>query len=185
MRLFIAIHLPDPALDHLGKVQAALRTVIVDANFIRNLNLHLTLKFLGEVDEPRLQSLQEALERTTGGGAIGFQATGLILFPPSGDVRIVAAHVGGAGGEQLNLAQSVIDRATRGFGQPTEPKRFVPHITLARARNSLPAKLRLPMNGAVKSHFPGPTVSVRQFHLMQSEPSPTGSRYRLIRSFSL
>lgn len=191
MRLFLAIHPSDAAVDHLRKVQAALRPIAPEASFTRDVNLHLTLRFFGETPADRLDRLRESIRTTVaGGGALRLAATQLLFFPPSGGARVVAARVGGGSSDQLLLLQSALERATRSLGFPPEEKRFTPHITLARADGRgggrpLAQPVVTKMFPAVQKYWPGPEFEVRHLTLMESELSSGGSRYRHLSQFDL
>lgn len=190
MRLFLAIYPSDAAVDHLRKVQAVLRPIAPEANFTRDVNLHLTLQFFGETSPEQLERLRETLRTTlAGGGDLNLAATQLVLFPPSGGARVVAARVGGESTDQLLLVQSAVERAARSMGFRPEEKRFTPHITLARADGArgrpLPPAVVSRMFPAAQRFWPGPTFQVRQVSLMESEPAPGGARYRRLSQFDL
>jgi 2'-5' RNA ligase len=185
MRLFVAVQLPDLAIDHLRRVQAHCRSIAPDGNYTRDVNLHLTLRFLGETGEDRLEPLKDALRRTVSGGAMNLAATRLIGFPHHAPARILGAFVAGAMGEQLQLLQSAIERAMRACGVAAEERRFTPHVTLARPARPIPLPAILNMAQATAKSWPGPDFEVRRVYLMQSEPSPGGSRYRTIADFDL
>src|SRR4051812_42197538 len=96
MRLFIGIDLPDDVCQHLVRLRDDLKTQLPNASFTRDQNLHITLKFLGEVEEKRTEQLIESLEKVTAGGAIQLHADKMECFPDRGPVRIVAAGFGGS-----------------------------------------------------------------------------------------
>mgnify|MGYP001218840717 CR=1 FL=1 len=186
MRLFLAIHLTDAAIDHLRKVQAMVRPIVPDANFTRDVNLHVTLRFLGETPADRLDRVRDAVRAVCDGGALALQATQMVFFPPAGGARVVGARVGGGSVDQLLLLQSAIERAVRGLGFPAEDHRYVPHITLARtARAPLPPPVVSRITTATARHWPGPVTTARSVVLMESELSQAGPRYRSVTEFSL
>lgn len=185
MRLFIALQLPDPAIDHLRRVQAVLRPLAEDAAFTRDVNLHLTMRFLGELPEEKVSVVRETLGSLSGAGEVSLNATGIGFFPPSGGIDVIMARVAGPGAEQLKLARSAMERALRAHCTVPEERAFVPHVTLARARKSLPVHLRQKLDRAAASHWPGPAWVVKQMQLMQSIPKPSGSTYLTLQSFDL
>jgi RNA 2',3'-cyclic 3'-phosphodiesterase len=186
MRLFLAIHLSDAAIDHLRKVQAVLRPIAPDANFTRDVNLHLTLRFLGETAEDRLGRLRDAVRAVCEGGALTLRATALVFFPPAGGTRIVGARMGGESADQLMLVQSALERAVRTLGYEPEQRRYTPHVTLARAaRAPFPPPAVSKMSAAAAKLWPGPEFAARKIALMESELSSTGSKYRAVSDFDL
>jgi len=93
MRLFIAINLPDPAIEHLRRVQAHCRSFAPDANYTRDVNLHLTLRFLGETPEDKLEKLKDSLRKTCDGGPLRIAASQIVSFPPRAPARVIGAYM--------------------------------------------------------------------------------------------
>ncbi len=185
MRLFLAIQLPDAAIEHLRRVQAHCRSFAPDAAYPRDVNLHLTVRFLGETPEEKLEKLKEMLRKTISGGSIRLAASRLVTFPERAPARVLAAGVGGPNSEQLALFYASIERAVRGLGFPAEQKKFTPHVTLARLDRPLPLPAINQIERATLKSWPGPIFEVRRVYLMQSEPSAGGSKYRTVADFDL
>src|SRR5688572_21710103 len=95
MRLFLAIELPEDVRAHLVRVQEKLSSVLDGAAMTRPKNLHITLKFLGQVDERGIVALSESLSKISA-PAIQLASTELECFPPRGPIRIVAARMEGS-----------------------------------------------------------------------------------------
>lgn len=185
MRLFIAFHLPDPAIEHLRRVQAHCRSFAPDAQYTRDVNLHLTLRFLGETPEDKLEKLKDSLRKTISGGSLRLAATRLVAFPDRGPARVLGAYIGGPTSEQLGLLFAAVDRAVRSLGFKADEHKYTPHVTLAHLERPLPTPVLPQIQKATMKSWPGPTFEARRVFLMQSEPTPTGSRYRDIADFDL
>lgn len=124
-RLFVAVDLPEP---HKARV-AALKTPLAGARWVPPDQIHLTLRFLGEVDEEGIASLKQALEE------IRFDPFPLALlgvghFPQGHHPRVLWAGVEPS--SPLDDLYGALERALEGAGFPPEERRFSPHITLAR-----------------------------------------------------
>src|SRR5688572_33489642 len=92
MRLFVAIELSNELRNRLEKTQDAVRTVAPYLSFTRPENLHLTLKFLGEVPDADVKGIADAVETVPPLGE--FELTtdgGVVCFPERGRVRVVSA----------------------------------------------------------------------------------------------
>lgn len=184
MRLFIAIELPQNVRQHLIGVRDELKHHIRKASFTRDENLHVTLKFLGETDPRRLEELNESLAQIRVGGPIEIFADRIECFPDRGPVRIIAA---GFGGDLKSLAavhRSIEQRCER-LGFDRETCEYRPHVTLVRARPTLPASMRASTADATAASFPLPTFAVREFALFKSQLGSEGSRYEVIARFSI
>lgn len=176
MRLFLGIELTPPARRHLVELQRSLRQVVRDVSFTKAQNLHLTLKFLGEVADQDVASVCGALGAMKRRGPVELSADELCLLPERGPVRIVAAGVSSPPAALLDLVSELEDVCgDRGF--PRENRRFRAHMTLARARRPLGGGLRKPLVEAAAPAFPGPAMMVESFVLMQSQLDPRGSVY--------
>ncbi len=185
MRLFIAINLPDPAIEHLRRVQAHCRSFAPDANYTRDVNLHLTLRFLGETPEDKLEKLKDSLRKTCDGGPLRIAASQIVSFPPRAPARVIGAYIGGPSSEQLTLLQSAIDRAVRSLGFKAGESGFTPHVTLAQLDRPLPWPMVDKIERATVRIWPGPTFEARRVYLMQSDPTAAGSKYRMVADFDL
>lgn len=131
MRLFIAIPLPETARGRLAALCEGLRV----GRWIQPANFHITLKFLGEVDRPRAEDLDEALEAIR---APAFDVTfeGLGTFERKG--RVHTLWVGIDRSEALKRLRDKVERACQQLGFEPEGGRFTPHISLARFKTAPP-----------------------------------------------
>jgi 2'-5' RNA ligase len=176
MRLFIAIELPEDVRQHLAKwsssvpdVHAYLQARRIEARLSVTppQNLHVTLKFLGEVDESGVNALCDALGGVTVESAIPLRAERVELLPPRGPVRVVAAGLDGDVGRIARLHRAVEDAcAHEGFSP--ERREYLPHVTLARARDLLPGDRRERIAEMLGGHFPGPDFEVAGLSLFES-----------------
>lgn len=177
MRLFIAIELTPPVREHVSGIAARARsTEIGPCSWVRTDNLHVTVKFLGEVPEPQIPEVCAALGKVMAGGPIVLRSSHLECFPPRGPVRVIAAGLSGEI-ERLRDAHAQIETACAQIGIPAEGRRFVPHITLARARRGLPARARNELESITRDDFPGAEMAAGKFVLMESRLKPTGAEY--------
>jgi 2'-5' RNA ligase len=165
MRLFLAIELPEDVRKHLADACGALRNwklAIVPPQ-----NLHITVKFLGDVSEGATPALCAALRGVAPGGAAELSADRCELLPPRGPVRVVAGGLGGDVG-RLRAVHRAIEDACESQGFAPERRQYLPHVTLARAREGLPARERDEFPQILSKFFPGPTFGVTGFTLFES-----------------
>lgn len=175
MRLFVAVNLPPDIRERLAAEQDRLRRAQADVSWVRAENIHVTLKFLGETEEKRLDRIRPALfEVARGSAPFRIRVSGLGSF--GGRIpRVVWVGVP-EGAEPLSRLAKDVEAATARLGFPKEKRGFTAHITLGRVRSPRNAEALL---AALAEAETGPfgTVEVRQFELMQSELRPTGSVY--------
>ena len=184
MRLFIAIELPDAVREHLTRVQEALKPRLDRVSFTRPANLHVTLKFLGEVEPKRLDPLTESLGKVRAGGPVDLVADHGECFPPRGPVRIVAAGMGGSV-DTLRAVHDAIEQRCKFIGFDREGRAYRPHVTLARARLPLKPSERDVIAVATEMLWPGPRFDVEHFSLVESRLRPGGSEYTTVARFPL
>ena len=175
-RLFVALQPTEP-------VRAALAGLIGDISHARWTpppQLHITLRFIGEVSDFSRQQIEEALDRVR--VQPFFLATkGAGRFPPRGHPSVVWAGV--AGHPHLHQLRQQVDDRLLATGVPFELRPFVPHFTLGRTKEA--------SAGAVeqwlKRHrdFTGPAWRVDAFHLMASDLLPEGVEHRVVKTFAL
>jgi 2'-5' RNA ligase len=182
MRLFLAIELPDDVREHLVRVQQAIAGLAPKASLTKPENLHVTLKFLGEVDERRTAELCDSLAKVTG-AVIELSADRLECFPTRGPLRIIAAGMRGSE-KALAGVHGAIEQRCRYLGFESETRRYRPHVTLARAKGSDGGDRRK-LDEASAEFWPGPSWRVGEFVLMQSRLRPQGAEYVVAARFPL
>jgi 2'-5' RNA ligase len=184
MRMFLAIELPAGVRAQLTQLQSQLSSRITKASFTRPENLHITLKFLGDVRDRELGPLVESLQQVRSSSPITLSATAAGCFPNRGPVRIIAAMFGGDE-KALGGVHTAIEQRCQYLGFEREQRKYTPHATLARARPILPTTVRefvLEQSPKVLSSEP---FDVRQFVLMRSTLKPTGAEYAVAARFPL
>ena len=128
IRLFTALEVPDEVADCLTPLQRGLHS----ARWVARENLHITLRFIGAVDERMAGEIDDAL---TGFKAKPFflQVTHLGSFGDSKKARSVWAGL--APSEPLDHLNAKIERLFQQLGLPADKRKFTPHITLGRVRD--------------------------------------------------
>ena len=186
MRCFVAVNLPGEIREEVGKFTASpsLRAVGRGVRWTRPENIHLTLKFLGNVDREALRSLQSALDGALAGHSpCSLTVKGSGVFPPRGRPRIVWIGLSGETAALANL-QSTVESALEPLGFPREKRPFTPHLTIGRVRDPRrPAPLISEIATAGEREW-GRCV-VERVHLMRSELFPTGPRYSILHEVRL
>jgi 2'-5' RNA ligase len=188
MRLFTAVELPDPARRHLADVAAEIRVRLEEGgkrsaiSWTRESNLHVTLKFLGEVPDARVPAICDALRAAKQNPpAIRLYAEGIDAFPTRSSIRVLHARVAGDT-ERLVALYDAIEAQCAALGFPRENRRFRPHVTLGRPREPLRGVWEM-LEQATAGRFPGPEFHATSFSLVQSKLSPAGAVYSTVETF--
>src|SRR5687767_1722488 len=177
LRLFVALPLPDSVKRSLEPLARGLG----DVRWLSPEQQHLTLRFIGEIDNGRLDEVAEALALVPG-EPLEVRLEGLGHFPPRGEPRVL--WVGVAKNPELASLKRRIDRALAQVGLSPETRRFAPHVTLARIRGPL-ARDRLATYLMRHSLYRSAAFPVSDFHLYSSWLKSAGAEYQLEASYEL
>ena len=185
MRLFLALELSDAVRAHLAEcARDWLAGRESSGALVRAENLHVTVKFLGEVPESKVAPLCDALQSVPTASPAQVFPDRLEFLPERGPIRIVSAGLGGEL-DKLHLLHKRIEVACEGMGFARERRRYRPHVTLIRFRRPLAPHDRSSASTKSAGHFPGPVFAVQDFVLMQSELHPSGAKYIPLARFPL
>ena len=188
LRIFIAIELPDNVKSELARLIDSLKKPRF--GFVRWVNaqgIHLTLKFLGNVNPWKISDINKILESAAGAcRKFSLDMSGLGFFPNSRRPRVFWIGINGDLDTLLKL-QASIDAGTEKLGFPGEKRSFSPHITLARINEgSLPADLSDFVKDTENLNFEKKLhIEVAGVSLMRSELLRTGARYSKLFEASL
>ena len=139
MRAFIALDLDAPIRKALGRSQDSLRTLAPTLKFVDPASIHLTLKFLGDIDARSVPQIADQLSAIAADvQSFEFAVRDLGCFGDrSQRVRTLWAGVDDSAGELASL-QARIESAMDAIGYPPETRPYAPHLTLARSRRPVP-----------------------------------------------
>jgi|SRR5215475_6435791 len=183
MRTFIAIEIPSEIKSALTALQNELRRAGADVSWTKPENIHLTLNFLGEVDESRIGEV----EKVCVDSAHEFQPFALGLggagvFPNSRQPRVLWAGLSGNIEKTAELRGRLEDRLEL-IGFEREGKDFQPHLTIGRVKSNRKTRELLALMDA--RPLPALSFTVSEIVLMKSELHPAGARYSRIARASL
>jgi 2'-5' RNA ligase len=186
VRLFVALEIPSAVRENLAALIKELRAADASssknrARWVRPENLHVTLKFIGNVDADKLDAIRAALADVRSGGAAELRFCGLGFFPNEKRPRVLWAGIEAS----PNLATLAADMDARleKLGIPRETQEFSPHLTLARFD---PPGISENLRAAALENATREFGAVRtgEFHLFESKTRPTGAEYTRLSSFS-
>ena len=176
IRTFIAVELPQDIHHALRQLQAILRMSMPDVRWTKAGNIHLTLKFLGDVQVSRLDAISEALRDVARQFApFTMSLTGIGAFPNSRKPRIVWVGIDQGADELVKIAKQ-IEASMKRLGFQREKRPFRPHLTIGRVR-----RLEHPvtMTEALERAEVGELgeFSVQKVSFIKSQLDPAGSIY--------
>jgi RNA 2',3'-cyclic 3'-phosphodiesterase len=180
MRAFIAIDLPETIRATLRRKQVLFRSASPDARWTQPEGIHLTLKFLGEVPDPKVKEVCGRLKALGQFEAFSVQLKGFGFFPDARRPRVL--WVGVETLASLNRLAGQVEEAMQGIGFAREDRAYRPHLTLARFRVPQPQ----PALQALLVQEPEQELGnfeVSEFYLFESKLSPKGAEYRKIERF--
>jgi RNA 2',3'-cyclic 3'-phosphodiesterase len=180
MRLFVAIEIPEDVRSAIGARMKSLRDTCRDARWVRIAGLHVTLKFIGETLSERVAGLKASLASIPPRDPIAMNFRGLDFFPNARRPRVLWAGVEAE--PDLAALATAVEAALSPAGIPQQDRKFSPHLTLARFKESAGVDaLHVAIEKAGPLKFGGTTAT--EFHLYQSVLKPAGAEYTRLATF--
>jgi RNA 2',3'-cyclic 3'-phosphodiesterase len=128
-RLFVAIDIPERIKDDITATFCAMQ----GARWVEDPQIHLTLRFIGEVSNDSAELIDKAL-RQVKGRPFSLRAKGVGFFPPRNEPRILWTGI--AENDELMRLQPRIERAVISAGMQHDERKFHPHVTIARLHDT-------------------------------------------------
>ena len=184
MRLFVALNLPKKERDRIYRVSKVLRECELPVRWVEPEHYHLTLKFLGEVPEDRMDGVQDALNHVGSTTVkLDLAVEGFGAFPTIRRPQVI--WVGIEPSPALRCLKQDVEWALMGCGFERETRAFHPHLTLGRADAKGGAGAFRGLDDKAASLTYQGQVKVRKLDLMRSQLSKSGAaRYTLQHSTS-
>jgi 2'-5' RNA ligase len=179
-RVFCAIELPESVrglvLRHIARLQEALPQA--RASWARDSSLHLTLKFLGEIRQSSVSDFSKAASLAVADVApFSILLSGRGVFPSHGQPRVLWLGINDLSGQLIELHARIEAEAEKaGFAK--EPRRFRPHLTVARLRH--PDNARALAAAHEKMEIEPVDIDVTELLVIRSELSSEGSKYNVV-----
>lgn len=188
MRLFVALEIPEAVRENLAaaqsqlqkKLQKNLQAAGTELRWVRPKNFHVTLKFIGQASREELAAIMEELRGVRPEGAVKAAVRGLGYASHAKRGGVLWATMEAPNFMKMLAGQ--IDRRLARLGIPAEEREFLPHLTLARCKQSgaMPA-----IRAAVREYDGHDFGSMlwEEFRLMESRLGAGGSQYSTLASF--
>ena len=180
MRLFIALDIPQDVRERISAYAERVRPLCPDARWARVEGLHVTLKFIGEIPDPRVPEITKALAAIKARPFdVKFDRVG--FFPSPKSPRVF--WIGVRAGEELPELAEAVNEALAAIGIAREDKAYSPHLTLARAGSGHDLK---GLTGLLTSEMETfGTMTAHEFYLYRSQLGRGGSKYTKLERFEL
>ena len=180
-RTFVALELSDSLKEGILALTEELRLRGVRASWARRATLHLTLKFLGDVEETELPEVVAAVARASRRvSAFGFETRSLGAFPSPRRPRVLWLGIEPV--EELFALQEAVESELEELGFPREKRRFHPHVTLGRVRDPSAESVQDVLDELVA---PKERVEVLEIRVMRSTLRPGGAIHELVEAIPL
>ncbi|MCP4109934.1 MAG: RNA 2',3'-cyclic phosphodiesterase [Desulfobacteraceae bacterium] len=184
MRTFIAFNLQEHIISHIRTVQNSMKSHEFKASWVRPENIHLTLKFLGNINEADVEKIGRKISDSASEySPISLAAKGVGVFPGIKRPRVIWIGLKGQTDILIEL-QKKLDENLEQIGFPRENRPFKAHLTLARIRGHIDSKKLL---DAIKEigDFESETFIAGNLTLFKSDLKPTGAVYTKLVSAKL
>ena len=183
MRTFIAIELPERAKKQIDLAQAPLKKIKAFISWVKPGNIHVTLKFLGEVPEDKISDVFLATEKALEGiKKFRMSLKGMGAFPDFRRPRVVWIAAGSGEKELSNLASRVEEEMEK-VGFPKENRKFSAHFTIGRVKS--PKNIENLMELVKSSDFSTDEIEVTEVVVMKSQLHPAGAIYTPLKKIPL
>lgn len=180
MRLFVALELSEAVHAAVRDLIGRLERARADIRWVRPEGMHLTLKFIGEVPEEKLEPIRAALSGVTSPQPVTLEFRELGYFPNERRPRVL--WVGIEASDNLAPLAAQIEAALEPLGIEREDRDYVPHLTLGRFKSSKRVdKLQEEIAALPAAEFG--RIETGEFFLFQSKLSPAGAQYTKLELF--
>ncbi len=181
VRAFLALELPNQALKFLDEILAVLKQSRADVRWTRSGSIHITMKFLGNIEVSRISDVERAIDPVVRSQApFATSISGLGVFPNLRHPRVIWAGFDDSLGHLEKMA-GLIDRELENLGFERETRPYSPHLTLGRTKTDEGQDRLVDLIRNLECK--GPSFDVDRATLFQSILSPNGPRYSPISIF--
>jgi len=187
LRLFVAIELPPEVREAVCRITATLKTKVEDVRWINVDGIHITLKFLGSVSSPSVETVEKAIGPLCSAyPSFDLSLGALGAFPGLDRPRVIWAALDGET-ERLTALQGEIEKRCADIGFPEEKRIYTPHLTLGRVKSYKGSrKPNTPEEVFRAVNFTDiPRFRALSVHLYKSDLTPEGAVYTKLKTFPL
>jgi len=187
MRTFIAIGLPQEIKDALACLQNKLKQSGADIRWVEPQNIHLTLKFLGERDDKKLEKIKQILEEVAKNiSPFRIRLFSLGAFPKINFPKVIWVGIDKGDNETIEIAKELEERIAQ-LGIPKEDRPFSSHITIGRMKSPLNRERLIQNLQELENSLGEQNLEfvVTKITLFKSTLTPKGPIYEVLKETSL
>jgi 2'-5' RNA ligase len=180
MRLFVALAVSDEIRHNISSFIRELSVADSKVRWLDPQNFHITLKFIGRVPPENLSPIAGALAKVQVAHPVQMEFRGLGFFPNARKPSV--AWIGTEFSPNLPALAAAINNELAPLEIQGEEKPFTPHLTIARFKQTHLSPALLAKTKTLQDCSFG-TLTIREFHLVESTLKSTGAQYTTLRSF--
>jgi RNA 2',3'-cyclic 3'-phosphodiesterase len=178
-RLFIAMELSDKQRHEVVNFQNELKHKLNSVRWVKTEGLHLTLKFIGEIEDTNIDLIKKVIDNVTHSyQPFELNFSGCGVFPSAANARVIWVAVKSGGSIVTDLADK-LDSELAGIGFKPEKRSYHPHLTIGRIRQPIDEKTIKDMIDAAEIFITSPTV-IDGVTLFESKLTRQGAQYRSV-----
>ncbi|MFZ5518145.1 MAG: RNA 2',3'-cyclic phosphodiesterase [Candidatus Zhuqueibacterota bacterium] len=184
IRTFIAIQIPAEMKKEIGTLQEKFKSVGKSVSWVRPENIHVTLKFLGDTNEARIDEIEGKIKLAVSGvQPFQIEVKGVGAFPNLRRPRVIWV---GAASEPAMLETIVekLEKNLKELGFKPEDRKFTAHLTIGRVKDA-PDGVALSGKVQAFAQFNAGSFETASIELIKSDLLPTGARYTTLRKIVL
>ena len=178
LRTFISVSLPKGIVNIKKMLQSTIDSKGVEIKWVRDGNMHLTLKFIGHTPDASVEDINKTLQCVTEDfSSISLSIVGSGCFPRPERARTLWVGITGEK-DKLNDFVDAINISLEPFGFPIQERKFIPHVTLARIK--YPQKYTPDVTQFLNTTFAELPMKISRINLMSSQLFSKGAVYTIL-----
>jgi len=182
-RVFVGIDLSRKFSQIISMLRTTVGVFEDDIRWITGKNLHLTLSFLGNIDDSNIDKLISDLDEVKELPKFTLSVNGTGVFPNAVIPKVFWLRIEG-GYDELSDTQSIVDELSFGYKETQRNEKFVPHITIGRL-NTTKKSTKCDVSTFLNAVYSPIEIPVNIVNLYESRLTPEGPRYKILAEFPL
>ena len=182
-RVFVGIDISRKFLQLIPMLKTTVGELEGDIKWISGKNLHLTLSFLGNIDESKFEMLISNLQEVKKLRKFTLSVNGTGIFPNPSNPKVFWLGIED-GYDELSDSQSIVDKLSFEYKETQREEKFIPHITIGRI-NSAKKSTKIDVTTFLNAVYSPIEIPINIVNLYESRLTPDGPRYKILAEFPL